>query len=98
MVPDVVPPLIVRVFAALAAARIVLFTLGKLFSILALVAVLDACDAEALADKAYLFSDLLLDTLLPTALVYFNQLPLTAFDFVQAHTPTFLRIDFYHIV
>lgn len=97
MASNVVPPLSVRVSAALAAARIVLFTLGKLLSILALVAVLDTCNAEALADMANSSSDFLFDTLFPTVFVHSNKLLHILFYFVQAHTPTFLHIDFYHV-
>ena len=98
MVSDVVPPLSVRVFAALAIARIILFTLGKLLSILALVVVLDNCDAEALADMAYSCSDFVTDILFPVTLGFFDQLLHALFSFVQVHTPTLLRIDLYHIV
>ena len=97
MPSDVVPPLSVRVFAALAVARIILFTLGKLLSILALVAVLDNCDAEALADMAYSCFNFVTDTLFPATLGFFDQLLHALFGFVQVHTPTLLRIDLYHL-
>ena len=94
MSSDVVSPLSVRVSASLATARIVLFTLGKLLLLFALVAVLDACNAWALADMAYSCFLLVTDILsFPTTLGFFDQLLHTLFS----HTPPFLRIDLYHI-
>ncbi|KAI0085080.1 hypothetical protein BDY19DRAFT_464428 [Irpex rosettiformis] len=88
----------VRVFAALATTRIVLFTFGKfLLSILALAAVLDGCSVEALVDMAHSCSDFLLDIVLPTASTLLTQLLYILYSFVQAHTSTFFHIDFYHI-
>ena len=55
MAPDAVSPRNVRVFAALAAARIVLFTVLKLFTPLIIRSVLDMCSMEALLS---FFSDL----------------------------------------
>ena len=62
MAPDAVSPRNVRVFAALAAARIVLFTVLKLFTPLIIRSVLDMCSTEALLSSFSDFSTFVVDT------------------------------------
>ena len=97
MASDVVSPFSARAIAALAFARIVLFTLGKLLSILVLRAVYDMCSVEDLIHLFHLFSAFFFDTLLPSLSLFLIQLVHILLAINNAYTPSFLHVDIFYL-